>query len=246
MLASDLINKFRALAGDDSASIPDQMLIEAINLALNKITSVPKLSKAFSKHYTVNLPSKGECKWELDGDFRRLADIPMLNFYSIGEGGDPCPLRICPLDPINFYNKHGMVNLKQPGIPCEYTIEQEDDHTYLVVDRPLDIPLMVDYIAYGYPKPIEGFTEMDMETGKSVIVRIDPETGEHVPVGIEISAVVEQLILDSMREAYYAEAEDLAFSGAVLDILTNKYIPEALATLYKRFEIMPPTILGEP
>lgn len=234
MLTKDFIAKFRSLMGDSSADIPDALLIEALNLSINKIVSVPKLSKAFSKHYTVTIDSKNECKWKLEGDFRRLADIPMLNFYSIAEGGDPCPLTICPLDPISFYNKHGMVNLKQPGIPCEYTIEQEDDHTYLVIDRPSDTPLLVDYIAYGYPTPVLGLTYTD------------PETGEVKPTEIELSAVVEQLILNSMSEAYYTEAEDLAFAGATLDILTNKYIPEALSILYKRFDIMPPAILGEP
>lgn len=233
MYVSDFIDKFRTLAGDTSSSLSDTLLIETINLAFNALTSVPKLSKAFSKHYNVTLDSKNSYKWELDGDFRRLANIPMLNFYSIDKGGTPCPLNLCPLDVVSFYNKHGVIAAKKPGIPCEYTIEQEDDHTYLVIDRPSDVPLMVDYIAYGYPKPITGLTYKD------------PDTGETKQTEIELSSIIENLILNSMREAVYIEAEDLAFSGAVLDIMTNKYIPEALQALYARFGVMRPVILGE-
>lgn len=219
----DFAYKLRVLIGDEDANVPDNLVIEAFNLAIQKMVSVPKLSRAFTKHYTVNLNAKDGYKWELEGDFRRLADIPLLNFFTTGKGGDPCPLNICPLDMINFYNKHGLPSLKKAGIPCEYTIEQEDDHTWLVLDRPSDVPLVVDYIAYGYMKPVE---DMDEE--------------------IEISSVVENCILSSMTEAFYNEAEDKAFAGATLDILSNKYIPEAIQMLNKSLGVMPAVILGEP
>lgn len=230
---SDFISKFRALVGDSSESIPNNFLIEAINLSINKVVSVPQLSRAFRKHFNTTLNAKNGHKWKLEGDFRRLADIDMLNFYSIGEGGIPCPLNLCALDVEAFYNKHGIVAMKKPGVPCEFTIEQEDDDTYLILDRPSDVPIMIDYIVYGYPAPISDLTT------------IDPKTKKPVPTTIELSAVIENIILNSMREAYYAEAEDLAFAGATLDILSNKYIPEAIQMLNKRLGIMRPTILGE-
>lgn len=220
---SDFASQFRILIGDSSKSVPDGLIIEAFNMALNALTSVPKLSRAFRKHYQVDLNAKDGCKWKLEGDFRRLADIPMLQFYSIGEGGDPCPLNLCPLDVTSFYNKHGLVSMKQAGVPCEYTLDQEDDDTYLVFDRPSDVPIIVDYIAEGYPAPV---------------VSMDDE--------IEISAVIENCIIQSMKDAFYTEAEDLAFAGAVLDQLSNKYIPEAIQMLNKRMSVMKPVIIGEP
>lgn len=222
MTVEEFANKFRVLVGDSSKSVPDNLIIEAINSAFNTLTSVPKLSRAFRKHYQVNLNAKDGCKWKLEGDFRRLADIPMLNFYTTGEGGDPCKLRLCPLDTISFYNKHGIVSMKQSGVPCEYTIEQQDDDTFLVLDRPSDVPIIVDYIAYGYPEPVYS---MDDE--------------------IELSAVIENCILQSMKDAFYTEAEDLAFAGAVLDQLSNKYIPEAIQMLNKRLGVMGNVIIGE-
>lgn len=219
---SDFASKFRTLIGDSSKSVPDGLIIEAFNAALNFITSVPKLSRAFRKHYQVDLNAKDGCKWKLEGDFRRLADIPMLRFYSTGEGGDPCPLTICPLDEVSFYNKHGLPSMKEAGIPCEYTVEQEDDDTYLVFDRPSDVPIIVDYIAYGYPMPVESMDDK-----------------------IEVSAVIETCILQSMKDAFYTEAEDLAFAGAVLDQLSNKYLPEAIQMLNKRLGVMGNVIVGE-
>lgn len=222
MLVKDLADKFRVLVGDDSSNVPDALIIQALNLAFNKLVSVPKLSRAFTKHYTVNLDAMDGYKWKLEGDFRRIADIPLLNFFSTGQGGDPCPLNICPLQVVPFYNKNGLPSLKKPGIPCEYTIEQEGDSTFLVLDRPSDVPLVVDYIAYGYPAPVYSMGDE-----------------------IDISAVIEDLILNSMRDAFYTEAEDLAFAGAVLDMMSNKYIPEAIQMLNKGLGVMPAVILGE-
>lgn len=223
MTVKEFGDKLRTLIGDSSQSQPDTLIIEALNLAFNALTSVPQLSRAFSKHYTVNLNARDGYKWKLEGDFRRIADLPLLNFFSEQKGGDPCPLDICPVETMRFYRKNGLPSLKRAGIPCEYTIEQEGDDTYLVLDRPSDIPIIVDYIAYGYPQPVSSLDDV-----------------------IDLSAVIENLILSSMREAFYTEAEDLAFAGAVLDIMSNKYIPEALQMLNKRLGVMPPTILGEP
>lgn len=223
MTVQDLADKFRVLIGDSSDNVPDNLIIQALNVAFNRLVSVPKLSRAFSKHYTVELNAMDGYKWKLEGDFRRVADIPLLNFFSTGQGGDPCPLNICPMDHLAFYKKHGLPSLKKPGIPCEYTIEQEGDDTYLVLDRPSDVPLVIDYIAYGYPAPVYSMQDE-----------------------IDLSAVIEDLILNSMRDAFYTEAEDLAFAGAVLDMMSNKYIPEAIQMLNKTLGVMPPVIIGEP
>lgn len=243
MVIKDFADKFRVLVGDSSKSIPDKMIIEALNLAFNKLASVPGLSRAFRKHYQINLNAKDGYKWKLEGDFRRLADIPMLNFYSQEKGGDPCPIMICPLDVISFYNKHGLVSMKQSGIPCEYTLEQEGDNTYLVLDRPSDIPLIVDYIAYGYPKPINGYEEPKTDKFGDIV---KDKNGNiiMVPTEREISAVIEDCLLQSMKDAFYTEAEDLAFAGAMLDQLSNKYIPEAIQMLNKTLKVMPKVVLG--
>lgn len=214
-------DKFRTLAGDEAKNIPDNLIIEAINWAFSYLPTVPKLDKAFSKHRRRNLNSRYGTKWKLNKDFRRLSNTPLLQFFSIGEGGDPCPLHLCGLDPVEFYEKNGIPELKQPGVPCSYTIEQEDDNIYLVIDRPADCPLILDYIAYGYPQPVSSMQDT-----------------------IEVSAVIETLILNTLRDVLYMEAEDLAFAGAMEDIASNKYIPEAVQMLNKKWGTLKPVIVG--
>lgn len=214
-------DKFRTLAGDEAKNIPDDLIIEAINWAFTYLPTVPKLDKAFSKHRRRNLNSRYGTKWKLNKDFRRLTTTPLLQFFSIGEGGDPCPLHLCGLDPVEFYEKNGIPELKQPGVPCSYTIEQEDDNIYLVVDRPADCPLILDYIAYGYPQPVSSMQDI-----------------------IEISAVIETVIINTLRDVLYMEAEDLAFAGAMEDIASNKYIPEAIQMLNKKWGNLKPVIVG--
>ncbi len=244
MLMKDFADRFRTLIGDSSKSVPDTLIIEAFNTALNALVSVPKLSVAFRKHYQVDLNAKDGVKWKLEGDFRRLADIPMLKFYSIAEGGDPCPLDICPLDPISFYNKHGLVSMKQSGVPCEYTLEQQDDDTFLVLDRPSDAPLIVDYIAQGYPELVKDF-EHPKRDEKGHIVKDENGNVIMEETEIEISAVIENCILSAMKDAFYQEAEDMAFAGAVLDQLSNVYAPQAIQQLNKTLGVMKSVILGE-
>lgn len=218
---SDFARKFRILAGDTSEDTPDEFIINGINWAFNSLPSVPKLSKAFSKHYQFNLDAKDHYKWLLNGDFRRLADLPMLNFYT-SDGEEPCKLNVCPKDNIDFYKRNGIIAMKQPGTPCEYTIEQEDDNIYLVIDRPSDVPLIIDYIAYGYPKPVESMDDI-----------------------IELSAPVENLMLHTLRKVWFEEADDLGFAGAFTDYMDNKMLPEVIQMINKRFGAEEPTILGE-
>lgn len=217
----DFSKKFRLLAGDTSEDTPDEFLINGLNWAFNSLPSVPKLDKAFSKHLQFNLDAKDHYKWPLNAGFRRLSDIPMLNFYT-STGGEPCKLNVCHRDPQEFYAKNGLVALKKSGIPCEYTIEQEDDNIYLVLDRPSNVPIIIDYIAFGYPMPV---TSMDDE--------------------IEISAPIENLVLHTLRKVWFEESDDLAFAGAFTDYMDNKMLPEAIQMLNKRWGTEEYTILGE-
>lgn len=216
----EFANKFNALLGDQMATEPEQFIIDALNWAFNSLPSVPKLDRAFSKHEEVEI-GVGDYKFDLNGDFRRITEVPMLNFYS-STGGEPCSLPLCPRDNIAFYNKNGLVSMKKQGVPCEYTIEQEADHTYLVLDRPTSVPIIIDYIYYGYPKPVSSMDDT-----------------------IELSAVIENLILATMRHVAYEEAVDFNLSGSVMDILDNKYIPEAIQMLNKTFKSGAPIIMGE-
>ena len=163
----------------------------AINWAFSDLPSVPKLARAFSKHYTKQLDAKNHFRWELNGDFRRIADIPLIR------------------------------SMKKAGVPCQYTIEFEGDAGYLVLDRPSDVPIIIDYIVYGYPQPVSSMDDK-----------------------IEISAVIENLLLNTMREVFYTESEDLAFAGVMLDVKSNKFIPEAVQMLNKRLSGEPNIILG--
>ena len=167
----EFANKFRTTRGDSTMDTPDDFIIEGINWCFRDLPLVPKLGKLFSKHYKWNLDAKNHYRWKINGDFRRLIDVPMLNFYT-STGGEPCKLTVCHEDVEDFYEHNGLIELKHPGTPCQYTIEEEDDSVWIVFDRPLNIPIIVDMIGYGFPKPV---TKMDDV--------------------IELSAIAEQLIM---------------------------------------------------
>lgn len=221
MKVSDIAKKFRTLVGDTTLDIPDEFVVGGINYCFNDLPMVPKLEKLFSKHKQFNLDAKDHYRWNLNDSFRRLTDIPMLNFYT-STGGDPCKLCICHKDVIDFYDKNGIINLKQPGKPCEYTLETEGDNVWLVLDRPSDVPIIIDYIMYGFPKPVEN---MDDE--------------------IEISAIAENLVLDVLRTYWLREADDFNFAGAIIDYLDNKKIIEAIQLLHRHWGTESTRILGE-
>lgn len=217
----DFSDKFRSMLGDSTFDVPKEFIINGINWSFNELPLVPKLSKIFSKHKQVQLDAKGHWRWNLNSEFRRLLDIPMLNFYT-STGGDICKLNLCHRDVVEFYNKNGIINLKKEGKPCEYTIEQEGDNIWLVFDRPLNIPVIIDYIAYGFPTPVKTIEDK-----------------------IDVSAIAENLMLDAMRSYWYKEADDYAFSGAISDYLDNKKIPEAIQALNRRWGVEEAIILGE-
>lgn len=220
MTVGQLASKIRSLAGDETMSIPDDLIINALNWAFNSLPSVPKLELAFAKHCTQTLNARGYYKWELAKDFRRVADFLYLNFFT-STGGEPCPLKLCQRGNIEFYKKNGLVSMKQAGQPCEYTLEREDDHTYLVLDRPSNVPIIVDYIVYGYPKPITSMQDT-----------------------VELSAVIENLVVSAIRRLLYMEASDYAFAGAIQDYLSNVETVEAIQMLNKTYgnELLP--VLG--
>ena len=218
-----LAEKLRLLIGDNTEDLPEDFLINAFNYSINALPMVPRLEKLFSKHKQFNLDAKDHYKWSLSDatGFRRITDIPMLNFYT-STGGDPCKLCICHRPVKNFYEKNGLISLKQPGQPCEYTIETEDDNVWLVLDRPSDVPIIVDYIAYGIPKPV---SSMDDE--------------------VEISAIAENLVLNVMKAVYLREASDYAFASDVEQYLDNKSIIEAIQMLHRHWGNEETRVLGE-
>lgn len=219
----DFAHKLQTLIGDNTLDISEDFLRESYNYSINALPMVPRLEKLFSKHKQFNLDAKNNYKWSLSDatGFRRITDIPMLNFYT-STGGDPCKLCICHRPVKDFYEKNGLVSLKQPGQPCEYTIETEGDNVWLVLDRPSDVPIIVDYIAYGIPKPVECMDDK-----------------------IEISAIAENLILNVMKAVYLREASDYAFAADVEQYLDNKSIIEAIQMLHRHWGNEEPRILGE-
>lgn len=217
---SDLAEKLRVALGDESLDISDSFVINAFNYTINDLPMVPKLEKLFSKHKQFNLDAKGHWRWNLNDSFRRITDIPMLNFYT-STGGEPCKLSICHRAVKDFYDKNGLISLKKPGVPCEYTIEVEGDEVWLVVDRPLDVPVIVDYIAYGYPKPAESMSDE-----------------------YEISSIAENLILDIMKACWLHEASDYAFAADITSYIDNKKIIEAIQQLHRRWGQDAPRVLG--
>jgi len=220
---STLSEKLRLLIGDNTEDLPEDFIINAYNYTVNALPMVPRLEKLFSKHKQFNLDAAHHYKWSMSDatGFRRISDFPLLEFYT-STGGEPCKLCICHRRVEDFYKQNGLVNLKKPGTPCEYTIETEDDNVWLVFDRPLDIPVIVDYIAYGFPKPV---SSMDDE--------------------VELSAIAEPLVLDVMKTLYLMEASDYAFAADVRSYLDNKKELEAIQALHRRWSNEQLRILGE-
>lgn len=220
---STLAEKLRLLLGDNTDDISEDFLVNAYNYTINALPMVPKLDKLFSKHRTFNLDAEHHYKWSLSEDtgYRRISDFPMMEFYT-STGGEPCRLSICQRPVEDFYRKNGLVSLKRPGTPCEYTIETEGDNVWLVFDRPLDVPVIVDYIAYGFPKPAQTMNDK-----------------------VELSAIAEPLVLDVMKTIYLMEASDYAFAADVRNYLDNKKELEAIQALYKRWGNEQIRVLGE-
>lgn len=216
---SDFFKKARSIFGDTTADCPDEFLLDSLNWAFNELPNIPKLNKIFSAKYTANL-KRGSYRWKINRDFRSINDIEYMYFYT-STGGSPCKKRICWLENAEFYAKNGLVELNEPGVPCSYTIEHEGDETYLVFDRPLSIPMIVQYEITGYPKPVEKVTEKR-----------------------EISAIAENLIITLMRKIWYEEADDFAFSQTVEMYLDSKLIREAVQQLNKRYKTEAYRILG--
>lgn len=223
MKMKDLAEKLRLSIGDNTDDLPVDFIINSFNYTINDLPMVPKLEKLFSKHKQFNLDAHNHYKWSMSDatGFRRITDFPLLEFYT-STGGEPCRLGLCHRSVNDFYKQNGLVGMKQSGTPCEYTIETEDDNVWLVFDRPLDIPVIVDYIAYGFPKPV---TCMEDE--------------------IEVSAIAENLIIDVMKACYLREASDWSFADSVTNYLDNKKILEAVQELHRRWEMEGPRILGE-
>lgn len=223
MKISDLAEKLRLLIGDNTEDLPEDFLINAYNYTINALPMVPRLEKLFSKHKHFNLDAEHHYKWSMSDatGFRRINDFLLFDFYT-STGGEPCKLPVCHRAVKDFYEKNGLVSLKKPGTPCEYTIEEEDDNMWLVLDRPSDIPIIIDYIAYGFPKPV---ASMDDE--------------------IELSAIAEPLVVDVMKTLYLMEASDYAFAADVRSYLDNKKEIEAIQMLHKQFGIEGPRVLGE-
>ena len=222
--ASDIADKFQTHVGDGTLDIPNKFVIDALNWALNELPRVPKLAKIFSKHFTFQLDAKDHYRWNLNGKvFRRLLDIPIMNFYTT-TGGKPCRLELCNRDNVEFYKTNGIIELKEAGRPCEYTIEQEGDNIWLVLDRPSDVPIMLDYIAYGIPTQVKDIDDT---------------------ISVDISAIAENLILDVMRVVYFHEADDFAFAADISAYLDNKKVVEAIQALNRRWGNEESIILGE-
>lgn len=214
-------DKFRNIVGDETLDVPMDFVINSINYCFNELPRVPKLNRLFYQHNTVELDAKDHYKWEISGKFRRLNDTIFMNFWT-STGGDICRLNVCHRDLAAFYNKNGIPKLKRPGTPCEYTLEQEDDNIYLVLDRPSNVPIMLDYGATGYPKPVSSPDDI-----------------------IEVSSIAENLMLAVMKNVYYQESADFAFAADIESYLDNKLVPEAQQELLKRWTSDTPIILGE-
>lgn len=209
MTTREFSNKFRSIVGDSTQDVPDEFIINALNWAFLELPLNPKLDKAFAKNRRANIPV-GHYRFNLLDKkvFRRLTDVPVFTLWT-STGGDLCPLKVCAVTPQELYAE-SVPSLMKSGRPCKYTIEQEDDNLYLVFDRPTDEPIVIQYTAYGFPKTVKSMNDE-----------------------IQISAVMENAILEVMRVVWYREADDLSFAGSAYDYLDNKYIPQIIQMVNK-------------
>lgn len=221
MTVNELLGKFRTLAGDSTEDCSDEFLINTLNWCFNELPNVSDLEKIFYKHETPTLDANGNYKWKINQGFRRLGNILFMNFWT-STGGDPCKLNICHRGVEEFYNRNGLISQRQVGKPCEYTIEQVNDDIYLVIDRPSDVPIILDMGFTGYPMPVKD---------------VDEE--------IDISAIAENLILSVMKKLWFEETSDFGFSNDIEGYIDNKLLPEAIQQLNKQWGIESPIILGE-
>lgn len=221
MKTSDFAAKFRGLVGDETLSVPDDFIITALNWAFNSLPSVPKLYVAWRYHASKQLDAREHYRFKVKSPFRDIIKFDFMNFY-VTTGGDPCPLNICYRTPLPFYKKNGLVEQKVSGKPCEYTRERDGDDTYIVFDRPLNVPIIVDYVCYGRPKPVKS---MDDE--------------------IEMAGVVENLILSAMRRVFYQESSDFGFAADIASYLDSKEVAEAVQELNQHDSNDAWPILGE-
>lgn len=219
--AQELAEQFRIIRGDSTNTTPDDFIVNCVNWCFRDLPMIPRLEKLFSKHNKYNLDANNHWRWKINGNFRRLSDIPMLTFWT-STGCEPCRLDLCYQEPETFYRINGLVELRQAGEPCSYTIETEGDDSFIVFDRPLNIPIIIDIMTCGFPTPIKSLDE-----------------------DIEISSIAEQLMLNVMSHVWLQEAEDFAFAGAIYDYMDNKLVPEAIQMLNKRWSAAPQAILGE-
>lgn len=209
---STFADKFRNIVGDSTIDVPDKFVINALNWAFAELPLNPKLDKAFAKNRVVQL-KPNHYRWNLvdHKTFRRLTDIPSFNIWE-SVGGDLCPVCVCAVSIEELY-ADGIPSLMKPGKPCKYAIEQQDDDIYLVFDRPISTPMVLQYIGYGIPKPVTSMDDV-----------------------VEISGVLENAILEVMRVVWYREADDLSFAGSAYDYLDNKYIPQIIQMVNKNIK----------
>lgn len=230
MIVSDFLAEAQMLFGDTTEDTPKEFLVGALNWSFRELAKTPKLSKLFSRHLRRNLGANRHYRWDLNGaikgedgeeekPFDRISDIEYLHFWS-STGGKPCLLNICWAEPREFYT-YSLPEIAEVGRPCRYTLETEGDKTYLVLDRPSDVPLILDYIAYGTPREVHELTDE-----------------------IPVPSLAKNALLDLMRVKYYQESDDLAQAGAFFDIYVNKDVPEMLQELYKRKKCEPNYIVG--
>lgn len=216
------IETFRSLVGDEAIGVPQDFIINALNWAFRSLPSVPKLYVAWQKHYTFNLDANGHYRFKFKSDFADIIKFEYIDFYT-STGGDPCPLHLCYRHNIPFYKKNGIIELKVAGQPCEYTREREGDDYYLVLDRPSNVPIIVDYICYGRPKPVSS-----------------PQDE------IEMPTCIYNLILSATRRLFYQVGDDFAFAADIAQYLDSKEVAEAVQELNQEGSNDSFGILGEP
>lgn len=221
MTVQSLADTFRHLIGDETLSVPDEFIITALNWAFNSLPSVEKLYYAWPEHRIEQLNARGHYRFKLKSKFRDIVKFEYMNFYT-STGGDPCALNLCYRTPIPFSKKNGLVSQKVEGRPCEYTRERVGDKYYIVLDRPSNVPIIVDYLCYGRPAPVSSMEDV-----------------------IEIPGVVENLILSAMRRVFYQEASDFSFAADIAQYLDSKEVAEAVQELTRTDSNDTFGILGE-